>query len=210
MGFYGWFITTGSRLKGTPFSASKFSTLFFFIISYCTFIFLFPVPGTSVTSIVSEGTTTTAGISTPPSSSPSLLCGNSRGSSITAISSPLSNGSHSNGTPAGQTTPVTTTTTTPSISPAPSTSSLATSSTSSSNLGLHQHHPTSTASGGRVYGGSATTGNVSTGVAGLRALRDRGDLVFRAPAAVGGVSGATRRVRVNNQGVSGGGEYQPR
>ncbi|VDO12125.1 unnamed protein product [Rodentolepis nana] len=159
-----------------------------------------PVTGVSVTSVISEGTTTGA-VSTPPSSSsPSLRSGNSRGSSITAISSPLSLGQGSQRTSEGQTTPVTTTT--PSISPAPSTSSLTTSSTSSSNLGLHQHHPTSTTTG-RIYGGPHAT---TTSAVGLRALRDRGDLVFRAPATVGG---ASRRTRVH-QGVSGGGEYQSR
>ncbi|VUZ44799.1 unnamed protein product [Hymenolepis diminuta] len=169
------------------------------------------VTGVSVTSIISEGTTTGA-VSTPPSSSsPSLRGGNSRGSSITTISSPLSLGQGSQRTPGGQTTPVTTTsTTTPSISPAPSTSSLATSSTSSSNLGLHQHYPTSTTTG-RIHGtnNTTTTGWVTAGGAGLRALRDRGELVFRAPATVGGVGGTGRRTRVN-QGVSGSGEYQPR
>ncbi|KAM3186288.1 hypothetical protein ACTXT7_004605 [Hymenolepis weldensis] len=172
------------------------------------------VTGVSVTSIISEGTTTGA-VSTPPSSSsPSLRGGNSRGSSITTISSPLSLGQGSQRTPGGQTTPVTTTsTTTPSISPAPSTSSLATSSTSSSNLGLHQHYPTSTTTG-RIHGTNnttttTTTGWVTAGGVGLRALRDRGDLVFRAPAAVGGVGGTGRRTRVN-QGVLGSGEYQPR
>ncbi|KAM7542152.1 hypothetical protein Aperf_G00000016895 [Anoplocephala perfoliata] len=158
------------------------------------------VTGASVTSVLSEGTSTGA-VSTPPSSSSPSLRGTSRDSSITAISSPLSLG-QGLGTPGGPITPTTTSTTTPSISPAPSNSSLTTSSTSSSNLVLH-HQP-----GGRVYGNNNATGIVS-GVGGLRALRDRGDLVFRAPAAVGAVGGGTRRTRANHM-TSGGGEYQPR
>lgn len=66
------------------------------------------------------------------------------------------------------------------------------------------HHPP----GGRTYGNNSAAGLVAN-VGGLRALRDRGDLVFRAPATVGAVGGATRRTRAN-QMASGGGEYQPR
>ncbi|KAH9280050.1 Ack-related non-receptor tyrosine kinase [Echinococcus granulosus] len=141
------------------------------------------VVGASVASILSSEGTTTAAVSTPPSSSTSSR-GISRGSSITAISSPLSLGG------AGAVTPVTTTTTTttPSISPAPSTSSLATSSTSSSNLVLHHlghgHYQSSRFTGGIGAGGG--------GGGGLRALRDRGDLVFRAPPASAAIGGRRR------------------
>ncbi|KAL5970610.1 Activated Cdc42 kinase-like [Taenia solium] len=141
------------------------------------------VVGASVASILSSEGTTTAAVSTPPSSSTSSR-GTSRGSSITAISSPFSMGG------VGAVTPITTTT--PSISPAPSTSSLATSSTSSSNLVLHHL-------GHAHYQGSRFTGAIGAGGSGgggLRALRDRGDLVFRAPAASTTIGGWRRTTPV--------------
>ncbi|VDM30884.1 unnamed protein product [Hydatigera taeniaeformis] len=150
-----------------------------------------PVAGASVASFLSSEGTTTAAVSTPPSSSTSSR-GTSRGSSITAISSPLSL------VGVGAVTPITTTT--PSISPAPSTSSLATSSTSSPNLVLH--HP-----GHGHYQGSRFTGAIGTGGSGgggLRALRDRGDLVFRAPPASAAIGGRRRTNAIS------GTEHQPR
>ena len=129
------------------------------------------VTGSSTFSILSSEGTTTATVSTPPSSSsPSSHGGTSRGSSVAAL--------------------------TPSISPAPSTSSLATSSTaSSSNLVLHN------LGHGQGHYQSSRLPSSATGLpggVGLRALRDRGDLVFRAPA-VSAAVGVRRRVNPNSE-----------